>query len=110
MGINNVEQFQQFADFVKLHGCNIFVSKGRGFCTDIKEWAVHNDLSSVMIFITPETALGFTQNKMCVRYWDWLYGAVMDINEEDIESIAVNEKSVEFVFRGDYLSLYFYVG
>ena len=109
MGNNNVEKFQQFADFVKLHGCNIFVSKGRGFFTDIQEWTVQNDLSEIRIFITPETALDFTPDKMCVRYWDWLYGGVMDITDEDIEEIIVSEKTVEIVFEGDCLTLSFYI-
>lgn len=109
MGNSNVEKFEQFANFLKLHGCNIIVSKGRGFRIDIQEWTVKNDSSEVRIFITPETALDFTPDKMSVRYWDWLYGAVMDINEEDIEKIVINEKSVEIVFEGDYLKLYFYI-
>ncbi|WP_054995734.1 hypothetical protein [Pseudomonas ficuserectae] len=106
---SNVEKFKQFADFVRLHGCNIFVSKGGGLCTDIQEWTVQDNLSEVRIFITPETALDFTQDGMYVRYWDWLYGAVMDIRDEDIEEIIVNEKSIEIVFDGDYLTLSFYI-
>lgn len=109
MGNSNVENFEQFADFVKLHGCNIFVSKGGGLCTDIQEWAVQDNSSEVKIFITPETALDITPYKMCVRYWDWLYGAVMDIRDEDIEEIIINEKSIEIVFEGDYLTLSFYI-
>ena len=104
---SNVEKFEQFANFVKLHGCKITVSKGRGFVTDIQEWTVEDDLSEVMIFITSETALVFTDNKMYVRYYDWLYGQVMDINDEDIEEVIVTEDSVEVVLEDDYLVLSF---
>lgn len=109
MGNWKEEKFVQFGNFVKLHGCNIIVSKGHGFLTDVQEWSVDNDLRQIKIFIRQETALDFTPDQMCVRYWDWLYGQVTDVEEEVIEDIIVNEKTVEIVFQNDFLTLTFYV-
>lgn len=109
MGNSNVEKFEQFGDFVKLHGFNIIVSKGCGFLTNVQELCVDNDLRQIKIFIRQETELVFTPDQMCVRYWDWLYGQVANIEEEVIEDIIVNEKSVEILFEGDCFTLSFYI-
>lgn len=103
------EKFKAFAEFVKLYGCNIIVDKGKGFTTDIEEWTVQNDLSEVSVFITKETELNFSANQMRVKYWDWLYGQVMNVVEENIIDIIIDDNSVEIIFDYSLLSLVFRV-
>ena len=103
------EKFKAFAEFVKLHGCNIIVDKSEGFATEIEEWTVQNDLSEVSVFITKETELNFSGNKMRVKYWDWLYGQVMNVVKEEITDIIISDNSVEMIFDNSLLSLVFRV-
>ena len=104
-----IDKFQAFAEFVKLHGCNIIVDKGKGFATEIEEWTVQNDLSEVSVFITKETEINFSANKMRVKYWDWLYGQVTNVVEENITDIIIGDNSVEIMFDNSLLSLVFRV-
>ena len=104
-----IDKFQAFAEFVKLHGCNIIVDKGKEFTTEIEEWTVQNDLSEVSIFITTETELNFSGNKMRVKYWDWLYGQVTNVVEENIIDIIIADNSVEIIFDNSLLSIAFRV-
>ncbi|OZY30514.1 hypothetical protein [Pseudomonas lundensis] len=104
-----IDKFQAFAEFIKLYGCNIIVDKGKGFTTEIEEWTVQNDLSEVSVFITKETELNFSGNKMRVKYWDWLYGQVTNVVVEDITDIIISDKSVEMIFDNSFLYLEFRV-
>jgi hypothetical protein len=103
------EKFKAFAEFIKLYGCNIIVDKGKGFTTEIKEWTVQNDLSEVSVFITKETELNFSGNKMRVKYWDWLYGQVTNVVKEEITDIIIGDNSVEMIFDNSFLYLEFRV-
>jgi len=103
------DKFKAFAEFIKLYGCNIIVDKGKGFTTEIEEWTVQNDLSEVSVFITKETELNFSGNKMRVKYWDWLYGQVSNVVKEEITDIIISDKSVEMIFDNSFLYLEFRV-
>ena len=103
------EKFKAFAEFIKLYGCNIIVDKGKGFATGIEEWTVQNDLSEVSVFISKETELNFSESKMRVKYWDWLYGQVTNVVKEEITDIIIGDNSVEIMFDDSLLSLVFRV-